>query len=476
VSVKHTDLPSLTEGPIVPLLIRLSVPIVFANILQSAYQIVDTFWVGRLSAQAVAAVSLCFPVSFFLIAIGGGLPMAGAILIAQYKGKGDDDAVQHVAAQTMLFIFVIALFITSIGWFIAEPILSFMGAESDVLPDATRYLQFTFLGYIFVFGFFAYQSLMRGLGIVKFPMYIVLGTVILNLILDPLFIFGWGPIPGFGVSGAALATLFTQAFATLIAFVSLSTGQHGIHLRLKELRPDFPFMRQAFLIGLPASLEQSSRSMGMIAMTMLVASFGTTVVAAYGIGMRILMFVAMPAMGLSMATSTFVGQNIGAGKIKRAERTTLLASVLIFFVLISIAIVLYPFTPDLARFFMPEGGEAIAYSAHFMRIVLFAASLMGIAMVINGTFRGAGDMRSAMVFAFVSHWLLQLPLAYVLSKYTSLGFEGIWWSYLISDCIATVLVILWYLRGGWKKKELLSNVQLQRKARDETVMEEGILS
>ncbi|MFA7682351.1 MAG: MATE family efflux transporter, partial [Candidatus Peribacteraceae bacterium] len=255
-------MPTLTEGSIVRALFTISVPIVLANILQTAYQITDTFWVGRLSAQAVAAVSLSFPISFLLIALGGGLPIAGSVLIAQLKGKGDDTSMNHVAAQTLLMVIGVSIVLSAGGYIFAEQLMRLMGAAPDVLPDATAFLRVTFMGFVFVFGFFVFQALMRGLGVVIMPMMIVLITVLLNLLLDPLFIFGYGTVPAMGVAGAAMATLCTQALATIIGFIFLFNGRYGIHLRLRDFRPDFAFIRQAFRIGLPASIEQSTRALG----------------------------------------------------------------------------------------------------------------------------------------------------------------------------------------------------------------------
>src|SRR3954467_4913380 len=147
---------TLTEGSIVSALLRLSVPIVLANLLQVAYQLTDTFWAGQLSAQALAAVSLNFPINFLMVAIGGGLAIAGSVLIAQYKGRGDERAMNHVTAQTLIMVLTVAVLLTSVGYFFSEPIMRFMGAQEDVLPDAVRFMQITFLGFIFVFGFFVY--------------------------------------------------------------------------------------------------------------------------------------------------------------------------------------------------------------------------------------------------------------------------------------------------------------------------------
>lgn len=465
---------SLTEGPILRSMLMISIPIILGNILQSAYQITDTFWVGRLSAEAVAAVSLSFPISFLFISIGGGLPMAGAVFAAQYKGRGDMSAVNHVAAQTLILIMGIAIVLSGLGFVLAEPIMKFMGAAPNVLPDAVLFSQYTYIGYIFVFMYIAFESLMRGLGEVRIPMFIVLVTVILNFGLDPLFIFGYGPIPAMGVAGAAMATLCTQAVASIIGMAVLLSGKYGIHLRLREMRPDLTFIKKAFKIGFPASLEQSTRSLGMTVMTLLAASFGTEVVAAYGIGIRLLIVVIIPALGLSIATSTFVGQNIGAGRTDRAERATHIGAAVAFVVLSIIGVLLFFFARPLTVFFVPEGGAAIELSVLFTKIVSLTFGSIGVQMVLNGTFRGAGLTTTAMTITMISQWVIQFPLAYILSKHTSLGYEGIWWSFMASNIISLAISILWFMRGDWKRKQLLEDVQLTQKVRDELVTEEGI--
>jgi len=467
---------SLTDGPILRSLFALSIPIVLSNLLQSAYQITDTFWVGRLSAEAVAAVSLSFPVSFLLMSIGGGLPMAGAILIAQYKGKGDKEAVDHTAAQTFLFVFFIAVVLSVIGYTVAEPIMRFMGAEPAVLPDATLFLRITFLGYLFVFTFFVFESLMRGLGEVKLPLRIVMTTVLLNLILDPLFIFGYGAIPAMGVAGAAMATFCTQALAATIGILMLFKGHYGIEIHRKHLRPDMIFMRKAFMLGLPSSVEQSTRALGMTVMTLLTASFGTLVVAAYGIGIRILILIIIPALGLSIATSTFVGQNIGAGKIDRAEKATFIGAVFGFVVLTFLGLLLFAFARPLTIFFIPEGGESIDMAVQFLRIISPSFGFISIQMVVNGTFRGAGLTTAAMMMAIISQWILQFPLAYILSMHSSLGIHGIWWSFPITNVLAALVGLVWFYKGDWKRKNLLEDIQTKKSIRDAVVTEEGVVS
>ncbi len=440
----------LTEGPILRSLAALTVPIVFANILQTGYQLTDTFWVGRLGAGAVAAVSLSFPVVFLLISLGSGLGIAGTILVAQHKGRRDQERVNYVSAQTVVMMLAASVVVTVVGTLASAPAMRLMGAAPEVVRDAISYLRISFLGMVFLFGFFVFQSLMRGVGDVTTPMLIVLGTVLLNLGLDPLFIFGWGPVPAFGVSGAALATIGTQAVAMAVGFAMLLGGRRGIHVHLRDLRPDLGLAASMFRLGLPASIEQSTRALGLTAMVFLVATFPTTVVAAYGIGARILSFVIIPSLGLGMATTTLVGQNLGAGNSDRAEHIARLSALVGMVVLSLIGAVFFVAAIPITAFFVPGETAVIAEGAHFIRLMALSFGFMGVQMVTSGTLRGAGATVSAMLLAIISLWVLRFPLALILSKGTALGAVGLWWAFPISNVLAGLIALLWLLGGRWK--------------------------
>ena len=281
-----TDNRRLLEGSIVKSLLRIAIPVVFANILQSGYQLTDAFWVGRLGGDAVAAVAVSFPITFLLIAIGAGLAIAGSTLVAQYMGAGDTRMVNHVSAQTLLLVALTSVVLGAVGFVLAPSVLGLMGVAPEVFEGGLQFMRVSFVGLVFIFGFAMIQALLRGVGEVLSPMLIVLGTVILNFLLDPLFIFGWGPLPAAGVTGAAFATLGTQSLAALIGMALLASGKYGIHVHLRDFRPDFAFMKRAFTLGFPASIEQSARALGMTAMTFLIASFGTVTVAAFGMGIN----------------------------------------------------------------------------------------------------------------------------------------------------------------------------------------------
>jgi putative MATE family efflux protein len=462
------------EGPIARALVTLAVPIILSNILQTGYQITDAFWVGRLGASAVAAVSVSFPVMFLVIALGAGLAMAGATLTAQYMGAGRQDMVNHVAGQTMIMVALTSVILGALGYVLAPYLLELLGVASDVYVGALGFMRVSFIGIIFVFIFAMFQALMRGVGQTRMPLLIVLGTVILNFLLDPLFIFGWGPIPGLGVMGAALATLATQALAALLGIIIFLRGRHGIQLSLHALAPDVSYIKRAFFLEFPASVELSTRGLGLMVMSFLVASFGTLTLAAYGVGSTILQVVTIPAMGMSMAVSTLVGQNIGAGNIARASQITLLGTLLGFGILSLAGVVAYVLAPGMVSFFIPNDAAVITEGARFIRTMCLAWGCIGIQLCIVSAFRASGNMLIAMVIALVSQWMIQFPLAYVLSKHTILLAHGLWWSFPVTNILVAIVSICWFARGSWKTTRLTDEAELTNKIAQETIIEEGI--
>ena len=460
---------NLIEGSTLKSLVVLAVPIIFANLFQTAYHLIDTFWVGRLGAGAIASVSLSLPFIFLIISLGIGMATAGTILVAQYKGKKEKKNVDYVAAQTLLMMFFISIVLTFIGYFSSSYLVELMGVEEAVFVDAVSYLRISFLGVIFLFGFFAFQSLMRGVGDVKTPLYIVIGTVVLNLFLDPLFIFGFGSIPALGVSGAAIATVITQCLAAVVGFFILFSGKYDIHLKKVNFAPDVNLIKKIFKLGFPVSVERSARALGMLAMMFLVAGFGTMVIAAYGIGMRIFSFIFIPALGLSMATSTLVGQNMGAGKIDRTEKISKISAGLGFAILSIMGIFVFLFAHQICGFFIPSDPALVEMSAQYIRIMALFFGFIGVQQTLNGVFSGSGNTLISMVLAIVSLWVLRFPLAYILSHHTSLSFSGIWWSFPIANVVAAIITLIWFLRGSWKKKRITEEFKLAGETTEEII-------
>ncbi|HEY1962581.1 MAG TPA: MATE family efflux transporter [Rhizomicrobium sp.] len=466
-----------TEGPIARSLVLLAVPIMGANILQVAYQLVDAFWVGRLGAAAVASVSITMPVVFVLIAAGMGFAIAGTTLIAQYTGARDHAMVDHVAAQTLLTIVALSIVLGGVGFAITPTLLHAMRVAPDVYRNALAFMRLIFIGLPLMFVYAMVQGLMRGVGEVKIPLYIVAGTVVVNFCLDPLLIFGKFGLPALGVPGAALATLISQGCAAAVSLSLLFGGRYGIHVHWRDFKPDFAFVKRAFLLGYPASIEQSARGLGMTVMTFLITSFGTVVTASFGIGANVVNVAVIPAMGFSLATSTLVGQNIGAGNIARAEQVARLASVITFVSLSGVGLLSFLLAPQVVAFFVPHAPQVIAEGAHLIRIVAWSFGFVGLQFALLGVLRAAGEMVPAMATSLVSQWVIQLPLAYLLATHTPLAANGLWWSMPIANIATSAIAGTLFLRGRWKTKRLVNRPTLaeqQQEQVEEHAQMEGV--
>jgi len=464
----------ILEGPLGAALIRLAIPITLGNLLQTGYQLTDAFWVGRLGVAAVAAVSISFPVNFLVIALGAGFGIAGATLSAQYMGAGRQDMVNHVAAQTMMMVTVTSAVLGAAGFALAPYLLELLGVAPDVYVGALGFMRVSFVGIIFVFAYGMFQALMRGVGETRTPLMIVFGTVVLNFALDPLFIFGLGPLPPQGVMGAALATLATQGLAAGLGIAIFLRGRHGIQLSWRGFRPDPVYIKRAFFLGLPGSIELSTRGLGPMLLSFLVAGFGTVTLAGYGVGSNILQFVTIPAWGMSQAVSTLVSQNMGARNLERAARVAWLGAGASFVILSIVGLVAYALAPALVAFFVPGSLEVITEGAQFIRIMCLAWGGIGVQLCVVSAFRASGNMLAAMVIALVSQFVLQFPLAYILSKHTSLQAFGLWWSFPITTIIVAAGSLCWFAQGGWKATVLTEESRQIARVAEETIAEEGI--
>lgn len=433
----------------------LALPIIGVNLLQTGYQLVDAFWVGRLGANAVAAVSISFPINFLLISLSSGFAFAGSILVAQYAGAKNFKMVNHVARQTLLMAFLISLIVSIIAYIFSPQILKAIGVEEVIFDDANLFQRTIFIGLIFNFGFIMFQSLLRGIGEVKIPLYINGATLLLNFFLDPLFIYGWGPIQAYGVTGAAVSTLVTQFISIAVGMYILFKGTTEIKLSIKSFSFDWPLLKKAFKLGFPSSIEISARALGLTLMTVLVARFGTEVLAAYGVGSRLISFVVILSLGLSKACTTLVGQNMGAQQIDRAEKTSYYSSVIGFVSLTVVGIIFFIFAEPLTRAFLTGDDNVVGMGVDFLKITSLSFGFMGLQMSIIGTLRGSGNTISSMMLTIIGIWAIQFPVAWFLSSHTTLGYSGLWWSFPISNVIPALITLSWYKTGRWKNKNLV---------------------
>ena len=456
----------LTEGGILKPLLYLSFPIVLTNLMQTAYNLADTFWLGQYSKEALAGISFAFPMVFLLISLGMGLSVAGSVLVAQYTGADETGEAEYAASQTVLYATVGSLVLGTLGYPFVRPFLAFLGASPAVLPGATEYMQVISLGLPFMFGFFVFISLMRGAGDTITPMLVMLGTVVVNVVLDPFLINGWaiGPIafPEMGIEGAAVATVFSRSLAMAVGVYIMLSGRRGIQIHLSQMTPDLQFLRKLLRIGVPASIEGTGRALSINALLIVVGLFSTAVVAAFGIGRRVFSVIFLPAIAVARGVETMSGQNIGAGKYDRAEQANYLAAKGLFGVLgfVGVGIFLVP-EPIVSVF--TTNAEVLSVGTEFLRYVALSFGFIGIMRAFTGGFRGAGETLVAAVISILTLAGIRLPVAYVASQgilptdwwfFGSPDPRGIWLAFFVSNAAGATIAWLWFRRGTWREGDV----------------------
>ncbi|WP_254279601.1 MATE family efflux transporter [Haloarcula marina] len=473
----------LTEGPLLRPLLALSLPLVGTQLLQVAYNLVDTFVVGQLGDGAVAALTYSLPFIFLTISLGSGLTVAGTVLVSQHRGAGNDDRVREVAGQTIAVTAVVSGLLSLVGFGLAPTLLPYIGTTpgTAIHAMAVEYTRIVFAGTTFMFGAFAFQAILRGWGDTKTPMYLMLGSVVANAVLDPFFVLGFRDnvvfslvglgglestlyaitgFAGMGVSGAAIATVIARGGAALAGFWLLFSGRLGLAVSLSDLRPDEETVRKILDVGGPAGLERSADSLAYTGMTVLVAMVGTEAVAAYGVGNRINTLVYLPAVGLAQGVETAVGQNLGADEAGRARRAVLMAVGLGGGVFLLASAAAFAFAAAIVAAFFDvsrTAPEVLSVGADYFRIIGPTYVFMGLFHLLNAAFRGAGSTRTALGFSIASQWFFRIPPTLVLITAVGMGAAGVWWGIAFSHVAAAALVAVWFLVGDW----------------DESVVDEG---
>ncbi len=465
---------NVTDGALLKPLVVLSIPIVLTNMLQVGYNLADTFWVGRLGQPAVAALSFSWAIVFLIISLSLGFSVAGTVLVAQHKGAGNVDRVAHVAGQTITVVLGVSVLFSIAGFALAPTLLELVGAVpgSEEHRLAVEYTRTMFAGIPFIFGFFVFQSLLQGWGDTRTPLYLMTFGVALNVFIDPFFIlgfrdnvlFGWVGLEGlestlfdltgfagFGVQGAAFATILSRGIGAVIGIWLLLSGSVGISISPSDFRPELGTVRDLFRIGAPASAEISTSALSTTILTALVAIAGADAVAAYGIGTRITSMVILPALGLARGVETVVGQNLGARQFERAQRGVILAVGIIAACLALFSVGIYLLAAPVVGIFISGTGEATvtAIGAEYLRIVGVSYVFLGAFYIVQGGFRGSGNTRTAMLFAFVGFIVFRSLFAYLLAVPAGFGATGIWYGEAIANVLMALLVFGYFLRGTW---------------------------
>jgi putative MATE family efflux protein len=438
-------------GSIPGALLRLSLPVMATFLLQTLYSMADAFWLGKLGREAISAPGISFPILFFFISLGAGFSVAGTALVSQYTGSGQKDQANLAAGQTIVFLLIGATLIALVGVAASADILRLMQAPADVFFNAHIYLRIIFMGIPFMATSFVYGGIMRGAGDAITPMIIDIGANLLNILLDPFFIFGWGFFPRMEVAGAAAVTVGCRFFASAACIILLVSGARGLKLRWPQLRPRRSYLGRILRIGMPASIGQSGASLGFMVTQGFVNSFGSAVVGAFTVAVRVIHLLNVPGMGLSAGASALIGQNLGADQIKRAEHTVWWGvGMAAAFLAVGCSLLVFASEPIIRMFI--DDPEVIAEGIVLFRVISYSVFFFGIIMVVFGAFQGSGKTTPVMVLSLVRLWLLRIPLAYLFSFILTWGHLGIWWAMFVSNVVISVLGLIWFRRGTWKQK------------------------
>lgn len=473
--MKETGM-DLTSGGIYKNLMKLALPIMLSNFMMTFYNLTDAFWLGKLGENAMNAVSvagLTFPLIFFLSSFGIGFVVAGTALISQFKGAGTPEMMKKVVGQFLLILIGFSVIFLTFSFLFLNDILSLLQVPAAIFETSKHYISYILVGVFFMFIFLTYQSFAHGLGDTVSPMKIQIISVSLNVILDPIFIFGIGFMPTLETVGAAQATLISRIIAAGLALYFLKKKTAQIIPTLQELKPDKKLLKKIFSISIPASIAHSITSFGFIVLQGFVNTYGTLVISVFSIGNRMMGLFMMPAMGISNALATMIGQNLGAKKISRAVRSVKVGMILVMLIMLIGCSFLFFFGSSLTRFFIND--PAIAdVGVRMFKVVSLAAFIFGVLFVFMGVFNGSGHTKPTLLLNISRLWFLRIPLVFILSgkilEYTFIresflnnfltklsnplskhSYDALWWSMLISNLITTILAVYIYKRGKWKR-------------------------
>jgi putative MATE family efflux protein len=447
----------ILEGPIIKTLFILGWPIMVTNLLHTMYTLVDTFWLGKLgpseSTNAVAALQISWPLIFLLISLAFGFGSAGVALVSQHTGAQNRGEANKSAGQVLSMSLMFALCIVVVGFMSSSGMVDLLGIEEEIAELATTYLQIIFLGMPFMFTSMIFGFILRAYGDTVTPMKVEGATVLLNVVLDPLLIFGLFGLPRMGVFGAALATVFSQSVSSAIALYILFSGKSGIKLTIPSLKPVKWRMLQIFKIGIPASIGQSGTAFGFVILMYVIAKLPDqgVVLAAYGVGDRIinLMFIAVNGLGVGVAT--ILGQSLGADNIPRAEEAARKGMLLMFSILVVACIILLPLRRLAIQFFISDAA-VVAEGANFMEVFMFGIPFFGVFSAVNASFLGSGHNVPSMVIELSRLWGLRVPLAYVFGFVLAWNSTGVWFGMGLSNFLGALLALALFKTGIWKKK------------------------
>jgi putative MATE family efflux protein len=439
-----------TEGSIERAIVLLAVPMVLEMCMESLFGVVDVFWVAHLGADAITTVGLTETGLLLLFVIAMGLGMGATALVARRIGEKDQAAAGVVAVQAIVVGLFISALTAVLGYFYGSDLLRVMGGSEDVVKMGTGYTQMILGGSATIFLLFLINAVFRGAGDAATAMRALWLANIVNMCLDPCLIFGVGPFPKMGVTGAAVGTTIGRGIGVLFQLWVLTSGKGRLAVHASQLRIDFAVMVRLVRLSLSAMFQYLVQMASWIGLVRIMSSFGSAAVAANTLAIKIIVFAILPSWGMSNAAATLVGQNLGARKPERAEKSVwrtgfynmlFLGTVGLIFVVFAEKII-GAFTTDPAVFPIAVSG---------LRLLSYGYLSYGYGMVVTAAFNGAGDTFTPTILNLICFWVCQIPLGWLLAFHTSLATNGVFIAVLVSDSLLALLAILWFRRGKWKQ-------------------------
>lgn len=431
----------------------LAIPMILELVMESTFALVDIYFVGKLGASAIATVGLTETYLYLLYSLGIGLSMAITAIIARRIGEKKAQAAGSIAFQAIILAMLASLPFALAGIFFSKELLALMGADEWSITHGYKYTQWMLGGNLVIMFLFVINAIFRGAGDAAIAMRILIISNLINIILDPLFIFGWGPVPAMGIEGAAIATNIGRGIGVLVQFWMLFKGGKHIRIYWHQLRLNLKEMAHIMKTALGGVAQMIIAMMSWIFLMRVLSDVGSEAVAGATITLRIVMFTMMPAHGMANAAATLVGQNLGADQPDRAESSVWKVGTYNMIFLLIVSVIFFIFSRSLVGIFSGDP-EVIAIGSEWMRIMALSYFVYGWWMVSVSAFNGSGDTTTPTKINFVFFWLIQIPLAYFLALYLDWGHSGVFWAVFVSETSVGLFTLWLFKKGKWKEMKV----------------------
>jgi putative MATE family efflux protein len=442
-----------TTGSINRAIFLLSIPMILEMAMESLFAVVDIYFVSHLGVNAITTVGLTESVLTLVYTGAMGLSMAATAMIARRIGEKDPAAAARAAMQAIYPGLAIVLLVSITGIFFSKDILLAMGAAKDVADYGYEYTKILLSGNLVIVMLFLINGIFRGAGDAALAMRALWLANGLNILLCPLLISGWGPVPALGLKGAAIATFIGRGSGVVYQLYHLVKGKDLIRITRKHLAPSFPVIFSILKVAAGATAQMLIASASWIFLVRIISNFGKDAVAGYTIAIRIIIFTILPAWGMANAAAALVGQNLGAQQPDRAETSAWRAAFFNMLFLGLVAIIFWTGAPVILSYFTNDQTVA-GYALQCIRLMSAGYIFYAYGMVLTQSFNGAGDTRTPMLINLFSMWLWQMPLAYTLAVSLKMGPAGVFWAIAISESTAAIAAIILFRRGAWKRAKI----------------------